>query len=544
MNPSFSRRGLLGAFALTSASALVLTACGGGGGGDSDGPITAFGTEPENPLVPTNTTEQGGGRAVTLIFVGLISYDDNSEAVNELAESIEANDDNTKWTIKIKSGKKFTNGEDITAQSFVDSWNYGAAAKNAQQGSYFFETIKGYDKVSAEGSEEDEMEGLVAVDDTTLEVTLSAPDSTFGNRLGYSSYAPMPPSAFDDMEAFGENPVGWGPYKMDGEGAWAHDEEMRLVKNEDYDGSTPAANDAVTFKLYQSLEAGYTDLVAGNLDLLDTIPPSSFDVADGDLSGRLTSREYAGNYTFGIPYYLKGWSGEAGKLRRQAISRSINREELIKAVIKGDNKPAKDFTSPVVAGYDEAQLQNVENVEFDEAKAKELWDQAEQIEPYDDSKPFEIAYNADGGHKEWVDAVCNMIKNALGIEAQGKSYPTFKELRTEANDGKLTSAFRSGWMADYPSLYNFLSAQYATDGSSNDAHYENKEFDDKLKEGLAASSDDEANKAFLEADSILLEDLPAIPLYYPARTSGYSEAVQDVALTWNGEIDYTKVTRA
>ena len=112
------------------------------------------------------------------------------------------------------------------------------------------------------------------------------------------------------------------------------------------------------------------------------------------------------------------------------------------------------------------------------------------------------------------------------------------------DSGKLTSAFRSGWMADYPSLYNFLSAQYATDGSSNDAHYENKAFDDKLKEGLAASSDDEANKAFLEADDMLLEDLPAIPLYYPNRTSGYSEAVDNVSLTWNGEIDYTKVTRA
>ncbi|WP_137801950.1 ABC transporter substrate-binding protein [Kocuria sp. 2SI] len=543
MNPSFSRRGLLGAFALTSASALVLTACGGGGGEDSDGPITAFGTEPENPLVPTNTTEQGGGRVVTLIFVGLISYDDNSEAVNELAESIEANDDNTVWTIKIKSGKKFTNGEDITAQSFVDSWNYGAAAKNAQQGSYFFETIKGYDKVSAEGSEEDEMEGLVAVDDTTLEVTLSAPDSTFGNRLGYSSYAPMPPSAFDDMEAFGENPVGWGPYKMDGEGAWVHDQEMRLVKNEDYDGSTPAANDAVTFKIYQTAEAGYTDLVGGNLDLLDVIPPSNIEVSEDDLSGRLTNREYAGNYTFGIPYYLEGWSGEAGKLRRQAISKAIDRDELIEVIFKGENTPAVDFTSPVVAGYDADALKNTANAEFDADEAKKLWDQAEGIEPYN-GNTFEIAYNADGGHKEWVDAVCNMIKNNLDIEAAGKSYPTFKELRTEANDGKLTSAFRSGWMADYPSLYNFLSAQYATDGSSNDARYENKAFDDKLKEGLAASSDDEANKAFLEADDMLLEDLPAIPLYYPNRTSGYSEAVDNVALTWNGEIDYTKVTRA
>ncbi|MCT1601596.1 ABC transporter substrate-binding protein [Kocuria sp. p3-SID1433] len=543
MSPSISRRGLLGAFALTSASAFVLTACGGEGGGSSDGAINAFSTEPENPLVPTNTTEQGGGRVVSLIFMGLISYNDDSEAVNELAESIEANDDNTKWTIKIKSGKKFTNGEDITAQSFVDSWNYGAAAKNAQQGAYFFETIKGYDKVSAEGSEEDEMEGLVAVDDTTLEVTLSGADSTFGNRLGYASYAPMPASAFEDMDAFGENPVGWGPYKMDGEGAWAHDQEIRLVKNEDYDGSMPPANDAVTFKLYQSLEAGYTDLVAGNLDILDSIPPTNLDVADGDLDGRMVTREYAGNYTFGIPFYLDGWSGEAGKLRRQAISRAINREELIEVVFRGEHKPAKDFTSPVVAGYDESKLQNVENVEFDEAKAKELWAAAEELEPYS-GDTFEIAYNADGGHKEWVDAVCNMIKNTLDIEAQGKSYPTFKELRTEANAGELTSAFRSGWMADYPSLYNFLSAQYATDGSSNDAHYENQAFDDKLKEGLAASSDEEANAAFLEADSMLLEDLPAIPLYYPARTAGHSEAVQDVALTWNGEVDYPKISQA
>ncbi|WP_431789586.1 peptide ABC transporter substrate-binding protein [Kocuria palustris] len=543
MNPSFSRRELLGAFALTSASALVLTACGGGGGGDSDGPITAFGTEPENPLVPTNTTEEGGGRVVELILVGLISYDDDSQPVNELAESIEANDDNTVWTIKIKSGKKFTNGEDITAQSFVDSWNYGAAAKNAQLGSYFFETIKGYDKVSAEGSEDDEMEGLVAVDDTTLEVTLLAPDSTFGNRLGYTAYAPMPSSAFDDMEAFGENPVGWGPYKMDGEGAWSHDEEIRLVKNEDYDGSTPAANDAVTFKLYQSAESAYTDVVAGNLDVLDQIPPTNLSVSQDDLPDRTVERAYAGNYTIGIPYYLEGWSGEAGKLRRQAVSKAINRKEVIDVVFEGLHEPGLDFTSPVVAGYDADALKNKGNAEYDAEEAKKLWDQAEGIEAYN-GKPFEIAYNADGGHKEWVDAVCNQIKNNLDIEAQGKSYPTFKELRSEANDGKLTSAFRSGWQGDYPSLYNFLSAQYASDGSSNDSHYENKEFDDKLKEGLAASSDDEANKAFLEADDMLLEDLPSIPFYYPKRRSGFSERVSNVSLSWNASVNYPAVEQA
>lgn len=475
-----------------------------------------------------------------MLFTGLISYDDNAEVVNELAESIES-DDNINWTITIKEGKTFTNGEDITAQSFVDSWNYAAAAKNAQQGSYFFQPILGYDTVSAEGSEEEEMEGLTVVDDTTFTVELAEADVTFPIRLGYATYAPMPPSAFEDMEAFGENPVGWGPFKMDGDGAWAHNEEIRLVKNEDYDGSSPAQIDALTFKIYQSAEAGYSDLQAGNLDILDAIPSSSMQVAEDDLSGRLVDRAYAGNYTFTIPYYLDGWSGEAGKLRRQAISMSINRQDLIDVVIQS-GEPAQEFTSPAVEGFPDS-FSNTEYTEFNEERARELWQQAEDMEPYPGG-PFELAYNADGGHQEWVDAVCNMISNTLDIEAQGKSYATFAELRSEANAGELTSAIRSGWMADYPSMSNFLSAQYASQGSSNDAHYENEQFDAKMQEGQRAESIDEANQAFIEADEMLMEDLPAIPLYYPTRVSGYSENVSDVALTWNGEIDYVNLTQA
>ncbi|MDO5617205.1 peptide ABC transporter substrate-binding protein [Kocuria sp.] len=542
MNPLLSRRRLLGAAALSGAAAVVLSACGNGGGGSGgDGsPVTAFSVEPENPLIPTATSEQGGGRIVSLVFMGLISYDDNSEPVNELAESIES-DDNKTWTIKIKEGKKFTNGEDITAQSFVDAWNYGAAAKNAHTGSYFFEPVLGYDAVSAEGSEEDQMEGLTVVDDTTFTVELADGDVTFPIRLGYAAYSPLPASAFDDMEAFGENPVGWGPFKMDGEGAWSHNEEIRLVKNEDYDGSQPAQVDALTFKLYQSAEGAYSDLISDNLDILDQIPPSSMDVREDDLSGRTEQQDYAGNYSFAIPYYLDGWSGEAGKLRRQAISMSINRQELIDQVIK-QGVPAKDLTSPAVEGFPDS-FTNEEFVQYDPEKAKELWQQAEDMEAYPGG-PFELAYNADGGHQEWVDAVCNMIKNTLDIEAQGKSYATFKELRTEANAGDLTSAIRSGWMADYPSMSNFLGSNFASNGSSNDTKFDNQEFDTLLSEGRQADDIDAANEKFIEADEILLEELPSIPLYYPARTWGWSSNVTDVGIMWNGEINYAQVTSA
>ncbi len=210
---------------VAAAATLALTACGGGGdsnssgeAGDGNAIITADSVEPQNPLVPTNTTETGGGVVVQQIFNGLVTYDSEGKTQNDLAESIESEDKQT-WTIKIKPDMKFTNGEAITAQSFVDSWNYGAAAKNAQGTSSFFEPIEGYEKVSAEGSKDDKMSGLKVVDDTTFTVKLVSPQSDFEQRLGYTAFAPMPSSAFKDMKAFGENPVGYGPYKMAKDGA-------------------------------------------------------------------------------------------------------------------------------------------------------------------------------------------------------------------------------------------------------------------------------------------------------------------------------------
>ena len=134
---------------------------GGSSGGDNY--ILANGTEPQNPLVPANTNETGGGKIIDSIFSGLVGYDADGETYNEVAESIEANDDNTEFTITLKDWQ-FTDGTDVTANSFVDAWNYAVA--NAQLGAYFFEPIKGY---AEEGVEE--LEGLEVIDDKTFKVT-------------------------------------------------------------------------------------------------------------------------------------------------------------------------------------------------------------------------------------------------------------------------------------------------------------------------------------------------------------------------------------
>src|SRR4029079_18075437 len=138
----------------------------------------------------------------------------------------------------------------------------------------------------------------------------------------------------------------------------------------------------------------------------------------------------------------------------------------------------RDFTSPAVPGWT-PDLVGVGNLDFAPDHARQLWAQADAIAPW--SGTFAIAYNSDGGHQDWVDAVCNSIRNTLGIDARGAPYPTFAQLRTEDTEHTIRTAFRSGWQADYPQQYGFLAQNYQTGGSSNDGEYSDPEFDALLR---------------------------------------------------------------
>ena len=245
--------------------------------------ITAFDSESQNGLIPGNTNETGGGRPIDLLFAGLVSFDKDGKAQNEVAESITANDDATQYDIKLKDGWKFTDGTDVTAESFTKAWSYTANAKNAQLCSSFFSSIKGYDALqntdNLKGDEQ--LEGLKIVNDHEFTVDLSQPDSAFATKLGYSGFYPMPESFYKDPKAFGESPVSDGPYKF---GSWDHDKEIKLVKNPDYKGNRKVNNDGVTFKIYTDADAAYADVQAGSLDVMDTVPSADSKTFEFDSS--------------------------------------------------------------------------------------------------------------------------------------------------------------------------------------------------------------------------------------------------------------------
>lgn len=525
---------------------LPLAACGSSSaGGSDDNIVRVYGCEPQNPLIPTDTNEVCGGNPETLLFSELIGFDAKGNPKNEVADSIEANGDNTEYTIKLKKGWKFTDGTEVKAENFTRAWSYGANAKNAQLGASFFAPIQGFENLQKDGLKGDEqLSGLTVVDDYTFTVKLNAPSSVFKTMLGYSGYAPLPDSFFDDPKAFGENPVGNGAYKFD---SWDHNQSIKLSKNPDYKGSFPAKNDGVWFMVYTDPQPAYADVEAGNLDSMDTVPTSALSTFESDDQVQAVNEPGNVSQSFTFAANQKHFSlDDEGRLRRAAVSMAIDREQIIDKVSNGTNTPAVDFTAPLIPGYSESVPGN-EVLQYNPDKAKELWEQANQIAPWGDDESFDIAYNADGGGKDIYDAICNSIHNTLGIKSQATPYPTFSEMRDDITDRKITTAFRSGWQPDYPSAYSYLYSLYdseSADGKgSNDGDYKNPEFDALIDKANTESSDDAAKQDYQQAQEILFKDLPAVPLWYANNKGVAAKNVKGFTLTWQGIEDYRNMTK-
>ncbi|WP_282701837.1 ABC transporter substrate-binding protein [Streptomyces sp. CC219B] len=518
------------------AVALAATACGGGdddnggGSGDSGAVLTSSWTDPQNPLEPANTNEVQGGKVMDMIFRGLKRYNPRTGAAEDmLAEKIETTDSQT-FDITVKDGWTFSNGEEVTAQSFVDAWNYGASLKNNQKNAYFFSYIEGYDKVHPEdgGDQSAEtMSGLKVTGPRTFTVKLTQKFSTFPDTLGYTAFYPLPKAFFDDHSAWLGKPVGNGPYTVD---SYAKGSQMSLKKWEDYPGDDAAQNGGVTLKVYTDNNTAYTDLMAGNLDLVDDVPAQQLKNVKSDLGDRYLNTPAGIIQTLAFPFYDADWNKADSDKVRKGLSRAINREQITDTIFQKTRTPATDWTSPVLGeegGYKEGLCGDF--CEYDADEAKKLIEEGGGIP----GGQVKITYNADtGSHKLWVDAVCNSINNALDNEKAcvGNPVGTFADFREQASTQKLSGPFRAGWQMDYPLIQNFLQPLYYTNASSNDGKWSNEDFDKLVDQANQETDTAKAVELFQQAEEVVRDDMAAIPLWYQNGSAGWSDRLSDVAL--------------
>ncbi|MGW6539613.1 peptide ABC transporter substrate-binding protein [Streptomyces sp. NPDC055051] len=520
--------------------ALAATACGGSDGGtkkDSkaagkpEGYVSIDVGEPQNPLIPADTNESNGGYAIRALFTQLLTFDDKGEIVLTNAESVETKDSKL-WTVKLKDGWKFHNGEAVTAKSYVDAWNWYANAKNKQKNAYWFSDIKGYDDLNPEKGDPkaEAMSGLKVLDDSTFTIELKTKVPYFNYKLGYTTFAPLPKVFYDDPKAFGLKPVGNGPYQFE---KWDRKKLIQMKAFDDYKGPNRALNKGLQFKSYTTVEAAYKDLLSGNLDIVKTVGPTDLPKYKQDLGEGALEVSFAGVQSLVPAWYSKTFKDIDPKVV-QGLSMAIDRDTITKTVLNNTRTPAKGFTPPQVKGFQELG----EITEYNPAKAKQLITEGGGVP----GNKFTIQYNSDGGHKEWVTAVCESIRNATGVDCVGDPKPDFPTDLEARDANQVKGMYRGGWIADYPVNVNFLKELYHSKAESNSGRFSDKEIDELMAKGDNANSIEESVKAYQEVEKKLAQKMPAIPLWYYRTNAGHGKAVTNVGVDFHGEIVLNAVT--
>ncbi len=494
------------------------------------GEVSTYIGEPEH-LFPQDTNESEGNAVLNALFTGLIEFETvSTEPYNAVAEDISTDDEGKTWTIKLKEGWTFHNGEAVTADSFINAWNYGVA--NALQTSGFFSGIAGYQEV-VDGAAET-MSGIEKVSDTEFTVSFPEGDPFFDVKVGYTAFLPLPEVAYEDPEAFEQAPIGNGPFMMDGE--WQHNQSIRVVRYDDYAGEDKPKLDAIEFAIYDAVETAYQDLQAGTIDIVDSIPTESIDSAEAEFGDKLGNSPSSSINYLGFPSYVEWLTPE----HRAALSMAIDRETLNDTIFNGSRQPAYSIVNPVIPGYQE----NVcENWNFDAAAAKAKWDEAGG---YDG--PIVMWFNSGGNHEAWIEAVKNMWVNTLGVSPDQFEFKTlqFAEYLPIADAGEFTGPFRLGWGMDYPHPQNYLEPLFHSEqkapAGSNSTFYDNPEFDALIAEGNAAGGLEPGIPFYQDAEKLLCEDTAIAPIAFGQNFFASTERVQDLYVDAFSNINYTEIS--
>lgn len=524
---------------------------------DGTGSISTYIGEPES-LTTTNDTESEGIAVLRALYTPLVDLDANNEPFMAAAESVETTDEGATWVVTLRDGWTFHDGTPVTAQSYVDAWNYGAYGPNAQQNSGFFSQIAGFEDLQCglvteqddEGNDvevadcenqppaSETMSGLVVDSDTQFTVTLSTPESFFPIRTVYPAYSPLPTAFFDDPEAFNEMPIGNGPFMM--AEPWDHNVAIFTTAYPDYAGDDPAQIENLEFRIFDDVNTAVNELLAGNLDIHDSVPPERASEVEGQVPNFDTVATSSINY-LGIPWYDPDLGGDENRDLRAALSMAIDRQAIVDAIFDGRRLPAYNLLSPIIPGYEDDVC---EAWNYDPVAAKELYDSTDGI-PAD----LTFYFNAGAAHEEWIEAVTNLWAENLGIDVTGIQFEgiqPFGDYLSRLDAQEVDGPFRLGWGMDYPHPQNYLqlildSRFHSDAGGANSSFYVNPEFDAKVDEALAVTDLNESLPVWQEAAEIACEDVPLIPMFYGQADYGWNDTVTGVRVDAQSNVAYTEL---
>ncbi len=440
-------------------------------------------------------------------FAGLIALDAQGKVHPELASSWE-DSNHTVWTFHLRPDIKWSNGQPITAQDLVYSWQRLADPKLASPYQSYVSTIhvKNADAVMA-GKLPPSALGVAALDDKTFQVTLSQPVSWFLQAAASPSFFPVNRAT---VEKFGEkwtqpaNIVVSGAYKPV---KWIINERLISQRNPSYWNNASTVINQVTYLPIAEPSAELNRYQSGEIDITSTTPTVNYAQLKKSIPEQIKQTPLLGDYQYWFNTQKPPFNDQRV---RMALNLALDRKIITDKVLGMGQTPAWMLMPLTVGGqtYQAPEMANWTASQRIDA-AKKLLAEA----GFSAAKPLnlELLYNTSQDHLKIAIALSSMWKKNLGAQVTLRNQEWKTLIQTQhSGDFQLV---RETWIADYDAPPSFLN-NYVTGNTQNVGKYSNPAFD-RLIADAAQQTDEAKSKAdYQQALTLLSHDVPAIPIYY------------------------------
>lgn len=530
-------------------------------------------SEPET-IDPALNTSVDGAIMIHHFFEGLTKWVDDGNGNATLAagqaelQDKTVNEDGTvTYTYKMREGIKWSDGQPVTANDFVYTWQRLATPETAADYTYMIDMVKGYNEIANgvptgekttndAGEEVDVLEyadpstlGITAPDDQTLVIELINDCPYFEEICAFPATFPV---RQDIIESAGDQ---WtfepstfvvnGPYVM---GEWVHNSYIKGVQNENYYDVEGLGPDSITFQLMDDANSMYTAFESGTLQFIEEVPTDEVErlLASGDLN----IVDYIGTYY--ACFQVEKAPFDDARVR-EAFSLVIDRNYIVEKVKQTGEVPATGY---VPAGINDAEGLSgddfrtvggeyysvaAEDYEANCEKARDLLTEAGF--PNGEGFPaVEYLYNTNDDHKAIGEALQEMWKTQLGVDVSlnNQEWAVFLQTR---KDGDYQIA-RNGWIADYNDPCSFLDMWY-TDGGNNDAQYSRPEYDAAIDAAKATADPAERMKQLHIAEDLIIgEDHALAPIYFYTQRYMLAEDIEGLYYTPLGYFFFMHTSKA
>jgi len=496
-------------------------------GCNSNGTLTLFDVGPLtlDPAVARSSTSL---TYIVEIFSGLVSFDPELNLTPDIAKSWEISSDGKTYTFHLRDGVKFHNGKEVTASDFKYSIERACDPSTGSQTAetYLGDILGAKERLSGEA---EEIRGIKVIDNHTLEITIDAPKEYFLSKLAHPAAFVVDQANVESGTYWWQNPNGTGPFQLK---EWQENDFIILERNSLYYLEPPKIEHVVyrlwagvPMRMYERGEIDVTNVYLGDIErVLDPANP---------LNEELTITPELSLFFIGFNSAKPPF--DDAKVR-QAFCHAIDRDKIIRLVLKDLVSKADGILPPGMPGYNE----DIQGLAFDPESAKRLLAESEYGNA-SNLPPITVTSSGRLSVSNVEAALVDMWRRNLEVEVEIKLLEPerYPYLIMQEKD----ELFVLGWGADYPDPQNFLDVLFHSGTKDNIGEYSNSEVDALLKEARVEKDVTARMNLYQQAEQMIVNDAACLPIYFDVSYTLVKPYIENLPLTplWIPRLRYVSI---